>query len=418
MAGPLRPGIPSSRTKPETGRTNSLNMTRTELESVLDALDTDAPGAANAKRQSARMAFRATGIQLEIAQPGGQTRITVACRNLSRDGLGFLHSSYLHVNTPVMVTLPHRTLGSVKVEGTLVRCRHVKRHIHDIGVRFKSQLNLRDFLEIDTLAQAFSCEKVDPTQVKGVLLIVAEYKIERGYIQSMLRETSMDFLSASTIAEGVATACKGCDIIVCDDTFETGSGAEFISKARESGVRCPIIIMSADRSPEGRARLRAANASGFIEKPIVADLLLRAMAEFLVVPGADAADMNPLTSTLPFNSPLAALADDFVGDLRACADDVEKLAKSGDVATLRKKVLRVAGAAPALGFEPIAKLGHALLANIDVAKSLAEATVAINTFVATCRAVRKRPSNATPAATPAANPAQAAPAPHAPTKAA
>lgn len=404
MAGSTRPGnssSSSSRIKPETGRTNSLNMTRIELDSVLDALDNDPTASANAKRQSSRMAFRETGVQVEIVQPGGQTRFSVACRNLSRDGLGFLHSSYLHVNTPVMVTLPHRSLGSVRIEGTLVRCRHVKRHIHDIGVRFKNPLNLRDFMEIDTLAQSFSCERVDATQVKGVLLIVAEYKIEQGYIQSMLRETSMDFVTAATIADGVTTACKGCDIIICDDSFETGTGAEFIARARENGVRCPIVIMSADRSAEGRQRLRAANASGFIEKPIVPELLLRAMAEFLVVPGENAADMNPLTSTLPFNSPLAALADDFVTDLRACADDVERLAKSNDLVTLRKRVLRVAGAAPALGFEPIAKMGHALLATINASKGLAECTVAINTFVATCRAVRKRPSSATPPVAPA-----------------
>lgn len=380
----LRRGVP------ELGRTNSLNMSRQELELVLDSLDHDPSGKGSTKRQAARMAYRETGIELEIFQPGGSTRILVACRNMSRTGLGFLHSSYLHVGTEVIATLPHRTLKQVKVEGTLVRCRHVKRHIHDVGVQFKTPLNLHDFMEIDTLAQAFSCEKVDPKQLKGTLLIVAEYAIEQGCIQSMLSDTPMEFVSASGVDQGVAAARKGCDIILCDDSFENGSGEEFIAKARQNGVRCPIIIMSADRSLQARARLRAAAASGFLEKPLVHDLLLRAIAEFLVVPGEKAADASPLFSTLPANSPLADLADDFVVDLHACANDVEKFVKAGDLAALRKRVLRVAGAAPALGFEPIAKLGHHLVSLLDSSGAIAEAMGPINTFAATCRSALSR----------------------------
>jgi CheY-like chemotaxis protein len=377
--------------KPDAVRANTLGLNKVDLDTVLDDLDAKAVKADNPRRQSARLEFRLPSIRLEIVQPGGgQTQITVACRNLSRTGLGFLHSSYMHPGTTVVAIMPHKTLGLIRVPGQVMRCRHVTRHIHEVGVQFKTPLNLRDFVEMDTFSQAFSSETVDPSQLAGILLIVAEYKIEQACIQSMLRETSMDFVSASSVEEGVNAALKGVDIIICDQTFETGSGIDFVHMARSKGIRCPILIMSADQSPEARGAIRAANASGYISKPIDQRMLLRAMAEFLLLSGTRDTDSHQLFSSLPTNSPLSDLADEFVGDLRTCADEVEKLAQANDADGVRKRVLRVVGAAPALGFEPVAKLGAAFLKSLASTMSLDESLMPLNAFLSTCRSVRKR----------------------------
>lgn len=369
---------------------NSVNLTKTELDVVLDQLDSGGK-AEPIRRLAARLPFRLPNVGMDIIQPGGgQTHITVACRNLSRTGLGFLHSAYVHVGTACVVTLEHRVAGPVKIIGSVVRCRHVNRHIHDVGVKFNQPLNLRDYMRMDAMDGVFSTEKVDPSMVKGVLLVVAEYKIEQACIVSMLRDTSLDFVVASSVEEGLTQAVKGVDLVICDQLFEKSSGPEFIAKARDSGVRCPVIVMTADKSPEARARIRAVNADGLLLKPLQADTVLRAVAEFLVVRGEQQGEGNPLYSSLPSSSPMSELADEFVSDLRAAGDEIERLAEAKDIEGIRRRCLRISGAAANLGFEPIAKMATALLTALDATMSVEESMAPLRTLASTCRAVRKR----------------------------
>ncbi len=382
---------PNKHVKPHVGgRQNSIGLTRAELDLLHESMDREQSGKGAQRRESSRIAFHETPVAIDIVQPGGgQTSICVAARNLSRSGMGFLHSAYLHVGTTIVIFLDHRQTGPQKIRGTVVRCRHVTRHIHDIGIKFDKPINLRDFVQLDTLSQSFSCENVDPSKLKGVVLIIAEYRIETACVQSMLTETGMDFLTAQTIEEGLSQARKGVDIIVCDYQFDQGNGLDFLKSARQSGVRCPIIIMSADRSPEARDAIRKANAAGFLAKPLDKDTLMRALAEFLLVSGSRADSATVLYTSLPPNSPMRALANDFVNDLRVIGGEIEECAKAKDIAGIRKRCLRVAGPAPSLGFEPIAKLASSLITALDSTMSIDESIVPLNTFIQTCKSVRR-----------------------------
>jgi CheY-like chemotaxis protein len=395
------------------GRANTLGLGKTELEAILESLDAEGAGKGTARRESSRLAFRINGVPLDITQPGGgQTRIHVAGRNLSRSGLGFLHSSYMHPGTTVTALLPHRNLGPQKIEGTLVRCRHVTRHIHDCGVRFKQPINLRDYMDLDAQTQAFSCEKVDAASLKGAVLIIAEYRIEASCIESMLLDTALDVSVADNLVDGFDLAVKGADLILCDYAFQSGSGTAFIDKARSAGVRCPILIMSADASPQVAAAVRDAHATGFLPKPIEKSTLLRALAEFMLSSGRADTETGHVMTTLPADSPLLGLAEKFVEDLKKVAGEVESLAKADDVEAIRRQVLRVAGAAPALGFDPVARLGNDLLKALAATMAVSESLVQLNTFVSVCRSAQRRPPGEAPPAKPDAAPAPAgAPAP-------
>lgn len=392
MASP-NPSHPTSGrkplTKPAATRTNSLGLSQAQLETVLSSIEAAGDGGVHSNRESSRHEFRNLSVDLDIAQMGGgHTRIRVACRNLSRTGIGFLHSSYMHTGTGVIVTLPHAKIGEVRIPGTVVRCRHVTRNIHDVGVKFKQPVDIRDFVQMDVFNQVFSIERVDPTRLSGVLLIVAEYRIDQACIQSMLRDTSLEFIKASTVEQGLAEAIKGVDIVICDYAFETSSGIEFVKQAKARGIRCPILIMSADQCTEARTAIAAAKAAGFIPKPIDQSTLQRALAEFLLLSETRDTDANRLFTTLPSNSPLIALSDDFVGDLKKTAEEIEKLVPVNDVEGVRKRVLRVVGAAPSLGFEPVSKLGNSFLKSLAETMSLEETLMPLNAFLSTCRAVR------------------------------
>jgi CheY-like chemotaxis protein/HPt (histidine-containing phosphotransfer) domain-containing protein len=390
-----RPANSTGTTRPRaqcaapTGRANTLGLSSQQLDVIYDQLD--APGAdSNHRRQSSRLAFRQPSIGVEINQPGGgQTHIHVACRNLSRTGLGFLHSSYVHVGTRIILTLAHQTTAPVRIHAKVMRCRHVTRNVHDVGVMFDEPINVRDYMEMDPLNQTFTCEMVEPAQLKGSLLIVAEYKIEQACVRSMLGETSLDFWIAASIQAGLEQARKGVSLILCDDAFEQGSGDDLILAARKAGVRAPIILMSADTSEQGLARIRRAKADAFLAKPLQKDLLLRAIAEFLLMNGDKSESSNPFFSTLAADSPMRELANSFVEDLSSIAEQVEKLGTAQDITGIRRQALRIGGPASSLGFVPIATLAQKLVASLDMNKSFEQSVAALNSFVAACRGARK-----------------------------
>lgn len=388
-ARPIRPGGGAKIVASTNARANTLGLRGAELNAIHERLDMGSTGAA-ARRQSARLAFRHDSIAIEVIQPGGmQTHLNVACRNLSRSGMGFLHSSYVHEGTPVVVSLRHRTEGPVRVPGKVVRCRHVTRHVHDVGVRFDTPVNIKDFMDLDPLKQTFTCEIVDPKHLEGTVLVVAEYKIEQSCVRSMLADTALQFICASTVEEGLERARKGVGLIICDDVFEAGSGVEFVTRARAAGIRCPMVLMSADISKASLDQFRKAEADAFLAKPLRQDLLLRALAEFLLVGGEESESSSPLHTSLPAGSPMAELADEFVDDLADVADQVEGLVAKNDSPGIRRLALRVGGPASALGFDPIAKVAARLIASLGSSKDAPPSAMAVNTFVSMCRSAMK-----------------------------
>lgn len=383
---------PGSPTPQDDGRSsNSLRLTGTELSAVREILDKTATAETGRRRQSARLAYSEVSVPVDVAQPGGgQTRIVVACRNLSQTGIAFLHSAYLHVGTKTTVTLRHRERGESRVPGTVVRCRHVMRHIHEVGVRFDQTVNVRDFVQIDSLAQSFTCETVDPAQLKGTLLIVDEYKVEAGCIQSMLRETGLEFVTAADLEEGLKAAVGTVDIILCDHLFTGATAMDFVVRARRAGVRCPIVIMSGDRSPEVRQKVRESKADGLLVKPLDKETLFRGLAEFLLVQRDREETNGPIYSSLPADSPMVDLADTFAADLRAVAEQLRDAAAAGSMDVVRRLALKIAGPAPSLGFDPIAKLAAALITSMAATGSLDESAAQLNQLITACRHVRAR----------------------------
>ncbi len=76
---------------------------------------------------------------------GNEKRFLVRARNLSSWGMGFLHGGFLYSGTPVRLVLQTLDNEPVIVSGTIVRCSHVRAHVHDIGVRFDAEVDLSCF---------------------------------------------------------------------------------------------------------------------------------------------------------------------------------------------------------------------------------------------------------------------------------
>jgi len=91
-----------------------------------------------------------------IEEPGGTNALFVIIpRTISRFGIGFLHGKFLHRRSIVEVRLPTINDDSVLTTGQVCHSTLVEGRIHEIGLKFSEEIDLRNFVA--------SIPPVDPT---------------------------------------------------------------------------------------------------------------------------------------------------------------------------------------------------------------------------------------------------------------
>lgn len=70
------------------------------------------------------------------------TRFVARSHDVSPDGIGLLYGGYMHSGTRCLVTMINQRRYGLSVKGTIVRCRHVRGNIHEIGIKFDQQVDL------------------------------------------------------------------------------------------------------------------------------------------------------------------------------------------------------------------------------------------------------------------------------------
>jgi hypothetical protein len=120
-----------------------LGLTQAQLNSLLDELD-QAAGAESAsqKRRSPRKAFRSVNVRVSMPDSHGNAEISfrVLTRNISLQGLAFLHHQMIPVEQLLHIEIPFRKGYTVRLLARVAHCRHVRGMIHEIGVEFKGKL--------------------------------------------------------------------------------------------------------------------------------------------------------------------------------------------------------------------------------------------------------------------------------------
>ena len=137
---------------------DTLRISEQEYRRVLAQLDEkslEAKIKSVQRRRSPRFAH-AVHFVIRISHPGGTTcNYIVRGRDVSASGLSFLHGSFLHKGARCLVLLPGRVERWVQVPATIVRCRHLERRTHELGVHFDEPVDLSVITD--------ACERPEPT---------------------------------------------------------------------------------------------------------------------------------------------------------------------------------------------------------------------------------------------------------------
>jgi CheY-like chemotaxis protein len=368
---------------------NTLGLDHAGLNKFLD--NREAKGGGNKdgtfRRTHVRWAYRAATVTVVFIHPGGtETKLTLACRNLSAGGIGLLHRAFVHPGTKCVVFLPNVRKQLVEIPGKIVRCIHLEGAVHDLGVEFEKPVRARDFVQLDPFADGFALEKVDPAELKGNVLYVEDSVLDQSLVRHFLRDTQISLHIVDNKEAALEKAMDHIDLILCDYDLGHCDGAEVVAFLREKGLSTPIIILTANTDKETRERLIKAQSNAFLSKPLERTMLFRAIAEFMVLSGAG----SGMTTSLPKGHPNLGLLPTFVQQVREYAKALDQAMKGEVLPKCRTLAVEISGAATVMGFEKLASLAQTAEKAASSGKPFAEAQAPLRMVMTACLQVSPR----------------------------
>jgi CheY-like chemotaxis protein/HPt (histidine-containing phosphotransfer) domain-containing protein len=206
---------------------------------------------------------------------------------------------------------------------------------------------------------------------RGRVLVVEDGDTNRKLIDLILRRAGLEVVTAENGKLGVDAALGApFDLILMDMQMPVMDGYSAARTIRERGLKLPIIALTAHAMSGDEQKCRAAGCSGFMTKPIHADLLLQtaaaAIAEWQArsetvcqlagavedvqsAPAAAASDT--IHSELPTDDPdIRDIVAEFVDCLHAKLPAMQDAHTRGDLAELARLAHWLKGSGGSAGF--------------------------------------------------------------------
>ncbi|MCC6661845.1 MAG: response regulator [Phycisphaerales bacterium] len=376
-------------TRRSSSRPNSLGMDDRALSNLLDTMDAQesASEAAAARRDFVRWPFRDASLPMRVTHADGSvTPLMVACRNISRGGMSVVHCGFVHAGSRCTVAVSQPQGPPLVLGGRVARCSFRGHRVHEIGVKFDAPIDVRKVVTPDPFSDCFCLERVKPEALSGTVVYAEDSALDHKIVGHFLRDTGLVLRTAHSAEEAMDLITPDCGLVLAEYNLPDYNGAEFLTMLRQRGVSTPVIVVASDTSTITRRLLAGVEADAFLAKPFTQQLLLRAIAEFLVLrPGE-----GMLVSTLAPDDPAQPLADAFVASLRQHAARLREAIVRGDAGACRQVCLRLAGTAPAVGFARLGRAAGEAAAALAGDTEFEQSAHLLRTLVAICEQARGR----------------------------
>lgn len=295
-------------------------------------------------------------------------RYAVLPRDLSSTGVGFLHGSFMHVDSDCVVSMPTLTGEWIDTPGNVVCCQHVQGKVHEIGVHFRQQIDPTRFLTSGEDDEAHSGAGLPA--LTGSVLCVEDSQEDRNLVRFMLDRISVKVLVSSSVEEAVAMIETGVqvDLILTAHHAETLDGLKLAKALRDQGCQSPIILMTADESAQLRADAVAHGCNAILTRPFDVGTLLSVLLPHLhpqhdVIKESDGA---PHGSRLWSDESMRPLIQSYLLSLTKQVRQLQQTLSGNDqIEAARAVCLQIKGSAGGYGFDLIGHAAQNLIGLID-----------------------------------------------------
>ena len=363
-------------------RPNTIGLAERDLGTLMDKLDESGGGhEVHAKRTFARWPFRHNSLKLVLEHPGGsKAAFQVACRNLSRGGMGVLHNAYVHTGTACVLHLPQLDGHEVPLQSTIVRCTHMHGVVHELGVKFDEAIQINDFVELDPLMGWSSFERVNPEKLTGTILLVTDSEIDERLIGHFLGDTQLKIRCVKTPAEALEFDPGSADVAIIDLGVE--GAKDMFASIREKGVADTMVAIGPDASTATRTMLQEVEGDGFVFKPLSSERMLSVLADCIL--GGDAIEIDPALA----GESSGALVKSCIEQLKNAASEIREAIAAEDPMQCYAICQHIKAIASPIGLRPIAALADSAATSVAQSMCVVDSGVKLQEIARACERIR------------------------------
>jgi len=343
----------------------TLRISDRDKQNLVSDVDSAAGPAVGRERRALRVRYtEARAILTLHAATGGDTKFAVVPRNLSRNGLAFVHGRFIYANARVEVMLKSLDGKWQEIAGVVRLCRHVSGIVHEVSVVFDESIDLNDFVELSPEEEMIHLEELaadrpedesdEVRRLAGTVLVVDSFPTDRKLFCLWLSKAGFETSAASTAEDARSAIEQGnYDLAVIDLRLPGESGIELIKAMRASGFGAPILAVTAEEGEDIEAAATEAGASAILSKPFTAEQILEQTQSLVGVDLSNDDDEKPIFSSISDDEDMLPLMTEFVRGLGGYINKLRNANARDDREGIASLTHILKGSGSGYGFESI-----------------------------------------------------------------
>ncbi len=352
------------------------------------------------ERRDLRVSYQGRGVKVTLTVAGPEVVYSVLPRNLSRNGMAFLHGRFVHNQTPCQVAMPTLCGRTELRDAQVVRCRHIAGIVHEVSLKFAHPINVNDITDltpeqVQLHEQERSASEIDQPyrsdeNARGRVLIVDGCLADRRLFNHWLRQIG---LVVKEVPDGMSALVEintqKFDMVVTDVNLGTGpSGIELIPQLRAAGFKGPIVASSVDHTEIAGNDAKRAGASAFISKPLDPGRLTDTVVKLLGLCD-EAKDEKPIVSSMSDDRSMRPLLREYVMGLSEYVAQLRTARATEDHDEMRTICHQLRGSGGGYGFKEISLAADVAMAALEADQQDVEAVhKQINALIRTLQRVQ------------------------------
>ena len=346
-----------------------LRIDEGTISQILDRLDVEAGDSSSTNlRKSQRYPYRVRSVLACFPQGETVQSYTVACRNLSRDGIAFLIGQFFYSGTPCGVRLVSEYNRAIVATGRVVRCRYVPgtAGVHEVGVAFERPIDIEMF---HRAAASVS------------ILLLDDDLMQQHLLKQMLRKFSTEVTAVSNPDKAAETAlATPFDLVLVNMETKSFDACDFIAQLRQAGYVRPVSALTTLSQTE-LDELSKCRGSCMACVPV-------ALAPDSMASVVNTLQHEPVISSLAHDPEMAEIINQFVANMQAWTQQLQKASGADDKQEIIALARRLKMFAEGCGFEIIAEAAGAFEDACDTKASHRDCRDRLNTLIQLCLAAR------------------------------